>query len=169
MKRRKKEQNLQQSLCSGLLHLHRQFCCHSTKASGAFGSPTQEHDMKCVGYREGGGEPILKMKRHKQEQNLQQVRCSGLLHLHRRFGYTQDQVFGAFCSPTQEHGTKWVGYRKGGVAHTKNQKTQKLTELTAIPLLRAVAPTSPILLPSKSSSWSVLFFYTGTWHEMGGG
>ena len=61
----------------------------------------------------------------------------------------------------------WVGYREG-VAHTKNEKSQKRTKLTAIPLLRAVAPASPMLLSLNQSFWSVLFSYTGRWHDMGG-
>ena len=60
------------------------------------------------------------------------------------------------------------GLPGGGVAHTKNEKTQKRTKLTAIPLLRAVAPASPMLLFLNQSFWSVLFSYTGTWHDMGG-
>jgi hypothetical protein len=55
-----------------------------------------------------------------------------------------------------------MGYRNGGVARIKKEKTQKRTKLTAIPLLRAVAPASPMLLSLNQSVWSVLFSYTRT-------
>ena len=41
-----KEQNLQQFPGSRLLHLHRRSCYYSNQFSGAFCSPTHEHDMK---------------------------------------------------------------------------------------------------------------------------
>jgi hypothetical protein len=83
-----------------------------------------EYDIKMMGYR-GGRVAHTKMKRHKQEQNLQQFPCLGLLLLHRRFCCGTEQVFGAFCSPAQKHEMEWVGYRGGEVAHSKKDQTHK--------------------------------------------
>ena len=57
------------------------------------------------------------------------------------------------------------GLPRGGLAYTKNEKTQQRTKLTAIPLLRAVAPASPILLRPRFNSSNALFSYTGTHHS----
>ena len=109
----------------------------------------------------GKGWPILKMKRHKKEQNLQQFLCSGLLRLHRQFCCYPTKASGAFGSPTQEHDMEWVGYREEReVAHLKSDNRQKESKFTSRALARSFAPAGPILLTRRSRLVKLLFTYT---------